>query len=168
MKYEVEIGGDRRTVEIKSAKNGSVVATVDGRELHCEISQPEPNVYLLVADNPDGDVFEVRIDSSSNESSTLRLMGTTVSAKVIDPKHRSHSADHGAAGRQQIVSPMPGKVVRIMVAAGDEVKHGQGIIVVEAMKMQNELKSPKDGHVMEISVTEGQTVAAAQALITIE
>jgi len=63
---------------------------------------------------------------------------------------------------------MPGKVVKVLVAVGDEVKSGQGVIVVEAMKMENELKSPKDGKVKTVAVKEGQAVEAGQSLVTLE
>ena len=72
------------------------------------------------------------------------------------------------AGPQKITAPMPGKIVRIMVAEGDEVKAGQGIIVMEAMKMQNEMKSPKDGKVQKILTSEGSTVNPGDALAVIE
>ena len=62
---------------------------------------------------------------------------------------------------------MPGKVVKVLVAVGDEVKSGQGVVVVEAMKMENELKSPKDGKVKAVAVKEGQAVEAGQSLVTL-
>ena len=168
MKYEVEIEGEQRSVEIKSIKDGAITAIVAGRELNCEMTQPEPGVYVLIARTDSKSVYEVRTQNHGDGNTTLRLMGTTVVTRVIDPKHRPRSADHGTDGRQQIISPMPGKVVRVLVNAGDAVKRGQGVIIIEAMKMQNELKSPKDGQVTEVAVSEGQTVAASQALITIE
>ena len=67
-----------------------------------------------------------------------------------------------------VLSPMPGKVVKVLVAVGDEVKSGQGVVVVEAMKMENELKSPKDGKVKAVAVKEGQPVEAGQSLVTLE
>ena len=72
------------------------------------------------------------------------------------------------AGPQKITAPMPGKIVRIMVAVGDEVKAGQGVIVMEAMKMQNEMKSPKDGKVQKILTSEGSTVNPGDTLAVIE
>ena len=71
-------------------------------------------------------------------------------------------------GRQNIAAPMPGKVVRVLVSVGDTVEPGQGLIVVEAMKMQNEMKSPKAGIVAEIKTKDGATVAAGEILIVIE
>ena len=69
---------------------------------------------------------------------------------------------------QTIASPMPGKVVRVLVAAGDTVELGQGIVVVEAMKMQNEMKAKRAGRVLEMTAKEGATVVAGEVLATIE
>src|SRR4051794_21383513 len=166
MKYEVEIDGSRRTVEIKSFTGGRLTATVDGRELDCEVTQPQSGSYLFISEHKH--VYEIQIEQKNDGSGNVEIAGARLTTRVIDPKHRSRTADHGASGRQQILSPMPGKVVRLMVAAGDEVKLGQGVVVIEAMKMQNELKSPKDGIVSQVAVQEGQTVTASQALITID
>jgi len=166
MKYEVEIGGSRRTVEIKSFADGRLAAIVDGRELAGEVTQHGSATYLFVSD--ERRVYEIQLEQKNDGTANVEVGGARLSARVIDPKHRSRVADQGASGRQQILSPMPGKVVRLMVAVGDEVELGQGVIVVEAMKMQNELKSPKDGKVSQVTVQEGQTVTASQALITID
>jgi biotin carboxyl carrier protein len=73
-----------------------------------------------------------------------------------------------AAGTQQVLAPMPGKVVKILVKAGDEVKARQGLVVIEAMKMENELRSPKDGRVSDVLVTEGAPVEAGRLLVIVE
>ena len=165
MKYEVEIGGARRRVEVRSAPPGPFTAAVDGRPLPGQVWQPEPNTYLFIIE---GQVFEVQVLAEADGRLTLRLAGSALAARVIDPKQRVRSGETGPEGQQQITAPMPGKVVRLMVAAGAEVETGQGVVVVEAMKMQNELKSPKRGKVAEIKVAEGQTVTAAQVLVVIE
>jgi biotin carboxyl carrier protein len=72
------------------------------------------------------------------------------------------------AGTQQVLAPMPGKVVKILVKAGDEVKARQGLVVIEAMKMENELRSPKDGRVSDLLVTEGASVEAGRLLVFVE
>jgi biotin carboxyl carrier protein len=73
-----------------------------------------------------------------------------------------------AAGTQQVLAPMPGKVVKILVKPGDEVKARQGLVVVEAMKMENELRSPKDGRVSDVLVAEGASVEAGRLLVVVE
>jgi biotin carboxyl carrier protein len=88
---------------------------------------------------------------------------------VRDPRRRSgQRGRHGLGGSQQVISPMPGRVVRLLVAQGDEVSAGQGLVVVEAMKMQNELKAPRDGRVLTLTAREGATIAAGEVLAVIE
>jgi biotin carboxyl carrier protein len=90
--------------------------------------------------------------------------------ELRDPRslHSRRAEGDKAAGVKKIVAPMPGKVVRILVSQGAEVKSGQGVIVVEAMKMQNELKSPKQGVVQKIAVAEGAAVNAGELLVIVE
>lgn len=100
---------------------------------------------------------------------TVVVNGRTISMEVFDPRERP-SAESGAAshGRQQITSPMPGKIVRVLVDVNMEVTEGQGLVVVEAMKMQNEMKSPKSGVVREVRVRADATVSAGEILVVIE
>lgn len=89
-------------------------------------------------------------------------------ATVTDPRrYRKGAGSILAEGRQQVTAPMPGKVIRVLVKAGDQVAAGQGIVVVEAMKMQNEVKSPKAGTVEKLLVAEGQPVNAGDALAVV-
>jgi biotin carboxyl carrier protein len=88
-------------------------------------------------------------------------------ASIIDRKHR-RTVEHRPEGPQQLTAPMPGKVVRILLKPGDEVASGQGVVIVEAMKMQNEIKSPKAGRIREVRVAEGQNVNNKQVLAVVE
>ncbi len=100
---------------------------------------------------------------------TIQVNGRIFSVEIFDPRELRSRASAGASeGRQSIAAPMPGKVVRLLVAAGDAVEAGQGLIVVEAMKMQNEMKSPKAGTVVEVKTKDGATVAAGEILVVIE
>jgi biotin carboxyl carrier protein len=95
--------------------------------------------------------------------------GRRFSMEVFDP--RDLRPGQGAAtnhGRQEIAASMPGKVIRVLVAAGDTVEEGQGLVVVEAMKMQNEMKSPKAGRVAEIRARPDATVGAGEILVVVE
>ena len=164
MKYEVEING--RVVDIEfEQRNGRVQARVGSRRYDLEGISPGEGVYTFLA----GDrVFEASVWSHDPNSLTITIGGQFFSAKVIDRKHRRPTVEHGIEGRQNLVAPMPGKVVRVLLAVGDDVAQGQGVVVVEAMKMQNEIKSPKAGRVLEVRVTEGATVNANQVLAVIE
>ena len=164
MKYEAEIQGRQVSVELE--QNGErIVARVGTREHDLEFFCPEEGVYTFLEGNR---VYEARV-SPLDEASLRVLIGSRVfTTKIIDRKHRRSSVDHAIEGRQNLVAPMPGRVVRVMLQAGDEVALGQGVIVVEAMKMQNEIKSPKSGRVVEVRVAEGATVNANQVLAVVE
>ncbi|HVH73172.1 MAG TPA: acetyl-CoA carboxylase biotin carboxyl carrier protein subunit, partial [Candidatus Dormibacteraeota bacterium] len=99
----------------------------------------------------------------------LQTDGREFMAEVIDPRSwrgRRHGGAE-AEGRQQIAAPMPGKVVRLLVKAGDPVEASQGLLVVEAMKMQNEIRSPKSGTIERVLVAEGQAVNAGEVLLIV-
>ncbi len=99
-----------------------------------------------------GNAYEIKRERSLQGELHMVIGSARYAVDVQDPRSlRTRRAAGGAeAGPQKVTAPMPGKIVRIMVAEGDEVKAGQGIIVMEAMKMQNEMKSPKDGRVQKI------------------
>ena len=121
----------------------------------------ESGVYSVIAD---GRSFEVRVTGDE-----ISIDGHRFRFEVDDPRQYKKSGSAAEAhGRASILAPMPGKIVRILVAAGDEVVAGQGIVVVEAMKMQNEMKAPKDGRVLAIEVKENDSVTAGAVLAVIE
>jgi len=115
-------------------------------------------------------VFEVHVAPGLDGRLKLQTGSHEFQAQVLDLRAwRGRRA--GAAeleGRQQIVAPMPGKVIRLLVKAGDEVEAGQGLLVVEAMKMQNEIRSPKKGKVVRLEAAEGQAVNAGDALAWVD
>jgi acetyl/propionyl-CoA carboxylase alpha subunit len=119
-------------------------------------------------------VFSILIDGRSYQatlldSGTIQVGDRIFSVEIFDPREwRARSSAGSSQGRQNIVAPMPGKVVRVLTAVGDAVEAGQGLIVVEAMKMQNEMKSPKAGVVVELRAGTGATVTAGEILVVIE
>lgn len=126
-----------------------------------DIVEVEPGVYSVITGLKS---WEVRV--TGNE---VTIAGHRFLVEIDDPrqwKRSRHAAD--AHGRASIAAAMPGKIVRILVGVGDEVVAGQGILVVEAMKMQNELKAPRDGRVTAIEVKENDSVNAGAILATIE
>jgi biotin carboxyl carrier protein len=106
---------------------------------------------------------------SKGAGTEIWVNGCRLSMDVFDPRDlrpgQGASANHG---RQEIAASMPGKVIRVLVAAGETVEEGQGLVVVEAMKMQNEMKSPKTGRVAEVRARPDATVAAGEILIVVE
>jgi biotin carboxyl carrier protein len=102
-------------------------------------------------------------------SGQISVNGCMMHVEVFDPRNlRAAGRGSSRDGRQEIVSPMPGKVVRILAKVGDTVEEGQGLVVVEAMKMQNEMKSPKAGAVKEVRTRADATVGAGEVLLVIE
>jgi biotin carboxyl carrier protein len=119
-------------------------------------------------------IYSVLIEGRSYQATvlapgTIQVNDRIFTVEIFDPRElRTRSSGGASEGRQNILAPMPGKIVRTLVAVGDSVEAGQGLIVVEAMKMQNEMKSPKAGIVAEIKTKDGATVAAGEILIVIE
>jgi biotin carboxyl carrier protein len=164
MKYEAEIDGRAVTVELEQ-RDGRVSAKIGERAYEVEVTHPEAGVYLLFWGDQ---VYEVRLWSEANQTLRINLRDRRFTAKVIDRRQRRLIAEQASEGRQQLIAPMPGKVVRVLLEQGAEVAAGQGVVVVEAMKMQNEIKSPKAGHVLEVRVKQGATVTAGQVLAVVE
>jgi biotin carboxyl carrier protein len=126
-----------------------------------DVVEVEPGVYSVIAGLSS---WEVRVTGDEVTIAGHRFLG-----EVDDPrqwKRSGRAADRH--GRALIAAAMPGKIVRVLVALGDDVVAGQGILVVEAMKMQNELKAPRDGQVTAIEVRENDSVNAGAVLATIE
>ena len=168
MKLIAEIEGEALTLDWRR-EGGRVFASLEGRQYELEACEPEPGVYLLLVG---GRVYECRAELTGAQDSPVEVSvaNRAYSISLRDPKRLSHAASDGgpAGGRAAVVAPMPGKVVRVLVAVGAQVLAGDGLVVVEAMKMQNELKSPKAGTVIEIQAVEGATVNAGAALVIVE
>jgi biotin carboxyl carrier protein len=170
MTFEIEIGGRSRTITVEKAGAGVFGVTVDGRR--CELDAARVGIYgLSLLDRESGASREVQVTPSSVPGELLiTLDGRAVACTVNGRRSRRPGPDGSgsAHGEQAVIAPMPGRVVRILVAAGDEVAVRQGIVVVEAMKMENELRSPKAGRVKEITVVPGTSVEAGRVLVVIE
>jgi biotin carboxyl carrier protein len=157
--------------ELDFSENGShLTAEIDGRRYELEVSQPEANVFLFKLENRIYQIFVSPNLKNAESAVAVNVGDRQFEIKIVDPKRLRASGANGAqtAGASEIKTAMPGKVVRVLVEQGDEVKVGDGVIIVEAMKMQNEMKSPKDGFIKEIRFAEGTTVNAGDILVVIE
>jgi biotin carboxyl carrier protein len=170
MRFEVQlesVGGKlRRVVELEREGEGYRIL-VDGKKLDADVAQISASTISILLD---GQSYVVHVTPMLEGRVKLQTGPHEYTAEVMDPrawKGRKHSVVE-AEGRQQIIAPMPGKVIRILVAAGDVVEAGQGLAVIEAMKMQNEIKSPKSGLVERVIVMEGQNVNAGEILAWVE
>ena len=146
-----------------------VQAEVDGRGYTLEVRESGAGGYVLIADAA---VFDCRVDGRPESGKSIGVVvgATGYSVTLIDPK-RLRGASGAVAHADEaarIVAPMPGKVVRVLVSVGDQVEAGAGIVVVEAMKMQNEMKSPKAGTLAALHVEVGATVNAGDVLAVVE
>ena len=136
-----------------------------GREGTASILEVEPGIYSVLLD---GRSFEVRMEPGQGSQIAV-VQGRRLTVEVDDPRRpRRRAAGTFGEGRATVAAPMPGKVVRVLAAEGDTVEAGQGLLVVEAMKMQNEVKSPKAGRVVSFAAREGGAVAAGDVLAVIE
>lgn len=161
---------DDLTHEIDIKQTGErVQAAIDDRLYDIEASEPEPGIFLF---KHEGRIFEALVtpQTATGGPFAVKVGRHSFEIDLTDPKRlRASSADaEHTGGTAEIKTAMPGKVVRILVAAGDTVQKGDGVVVVEAMKMQNELKSPKDGTIADIRVAEGDTVSSGDILIVID
>lgn len=166
MKYEVFLAGKTRVVELIQ-QNGTWKISLDGDALDANAVEVAPHTFSVLLN---GESHQIRVAPRPDGSLTLYTGLAEYDATVTDPRSwrgRRHGALE-AEGRQQITAPMPGKVVRLLVKQGDTVEAGQGLLVVEAMKMQNEIRSPKAGKVEKLLATEGQAVNAGEVLLWVD
>lgn len=168
MKLKAEIENEHYEIEIKR-EGEKISAGINGREYELEASQPEKDTFLLKFENR---IFEIYVTprTKPDEPFKVKLANKEIEIALFDPKRLRGAgiAAGGADGIAEIKTAMPGKLVRILAKEGSEVQAGDGVLVVEAMKMQNEMKSPKDGIIKEIRFEEGATVNAGDILAIIE
>jgi biotin carboxyl carrier protein len=164
MKLEIALNGKAHQVELAHIGE-RLRCIIDGAPLEADVVEIAPGVYSILVD---GESLEARVEPDGR-CLLLTVANREWKAEVRDPREwrRNRSGAAEAEGRQQVLAPMPGKIVRVLVHAGDAVEAKQGLLVVEAMKMQNEIRSPKSGTVERLLVTEGQTVNAGEVLAII-
>ena len=166
VKYEVLLAGKTRVVELARVADDWKIS-LDGKELDASVAEVAPNTFSVLLN---GESHQIRIAPRADGTLTVHTGLAEYHAEVTDPRvwrGRRHGALE-VEGRQQVVAPMPGKVVRVLVSEGDAVEAGQGLLVVEAMKMQNEIRSPKNGKVEKLLAREGLAVNAGDVLAWVE
>ena len=164
MKLQLSVNGSPDEIEILSPAP-SCRFRFGSTDRSAEVRVAEPGVYSVLID---GRCYDASVERTP-QALVVTIDGHRFEIEVRDPRRWSGSASAStAAGRQTLTAPMPGKVVRVLVSAGDPVEAGQGILVVEAMKMQNELKAARAGTVVALHTREGATVTAGEALAAIE
>jgi biotin carboxyl carrier protein len=169
MKFEVQLQGpsgkQTRVVDLERHADSWRIS-LGGQPLEADIVEVAPHTISILLE---GRSYTIQITQLSNAVLKLQTAFHEFTAEVADPRAwrgRAQSALQ-LEGRQQVTAPMPGKVVRVLVNIGDKVEAGQGLLVVEAMKMQNEIRSPKSGTVERLLAKEGQPVNAGEVLCVV-
>ncbi|MEO8076016.1 MAG: biotin/lipoyl-containing protein [Acidobacteriota bacterium] len=171
MTFEIEVNARSRIVSIERTGPGQYRVTVDGQTRALDAARIGSHGLSLILGGGSNVSREVHVAPSTVRGELLVLLeGRTVTATVNARRTGRAAADAGShgPGEQAVVAPMPGRVVRVLVSEGDEVAARQPVVVVEAMKMENELSSPKAGRVKDVAVTPGMSVEAGRVLIVIE
>jgi biotin carboxyl carrier protein len=180
MHYEVEIAGRVRHVTVTRTGDAFAV-TVDGHPRMVDAVRIDAHTLSLLVDSGGGSWpenvsvtragYEVTIAGGAADGQLAVHVGAVPIAAALNGRRRWGRKDDGrgaGSGPQRLVAPMPGKVVRVLVELGDAVRTRQPIVVVEAMKMENELRASREGTVAEIHAREGMSVDAGALLIVIQ
>jgi biotin carboxyl carrier protein len=162
LKIALTIRDRTRTVEISTDKRPTNF-TIDGRTRAADAVRIDKALYSILLD---GRSFEAHLRDDIGGGIVVTIDGREFPVRVEDPRqwHRPRGGVIEAEGSQQVLASMPGKVVRLLSQAGQAVEAGQGLLVLEAMKMQNEVRSPKSGVLERLLVAEGQAVNAGEVL----
>ena len=165
MVYQVTVDGNPHRLELERAE-GAWKCRLDGRVIDLDAVMARSDVLSLLVD---GRSYEIKREQTESDLH-LWVGSTRFAIELRDPRSlRSRRDGTGdASGPRKLVAPMPGRIVRVLVMEKSKVEAGQGIVVVEAMKMQNEIKSPKKGVVQKILAAQGATVNAGDVLAIVE
>ena len=165
MLYHVTAEGKSHLLELKLAE-GQWQCRLDNRELAVEAVPISPETLSLMID---GKSFVVRRDVSGGvQRIFVNGVGHEVSVEDLRSFRNRKEASSRAHGPQTITASMPGKIVWLLARVGEAIHQGQGIVVIEAMKMQNEIGSPRDGVILKLPAREGRNVSAGEVLAVIE
>jgi biotin carboxyl carrier protein len=166
MRFDVDVCGRPSTLQIERTPDDRFQVWIDGEAHAVDVRQTDVGLSLVFED---GRSLEAAATPQGAGEWLVQLPHVDVAVVVDGQRHgRRGAGGPTGAGAQRVTAPMPGRVVRVLVAVGDEVTHRQGLVVVEAMKMENELGAPKAGRITEIAVVEGVSVEAGRLLIVIE
>ena len=166
MKLTLTINGREDHIEILATEPVCRFRLDEGGEREADVESPQQGVFSVLLD---GRSYDAYLEETPGGAVVVVIDGYRFEIEARDPRQWSRkSSGRGGDAVQSILSPMPGKVVRVLVTQGETVAAGQGIVVVEAMKMQNEMKAVRAGTVLTVPAKEGATVSAGELLATIE
>lgn len=172
--YQITVGGKSHKLEVESpaatppSSNGELAYRVrlDGREIAVSCVPVSEGLLSIIVN---GESFDVACERAG-ERLQVSVRGAIYECLVSDARSLRSQKRAGLAdsGEQKLTASMPGKVIRIIASVGDQITAGQGILIIEAMKMQNEVRSPKDGQLKKLLVHQGANVVAGEVLAIIE
>lgn len=176
MQYQIEVGDTARTVTVQrgAPEDGTrFTVTVNGVAHVVDARRVDADTLLLMLTPEGGGEPVRRVEAAFATGREPGAFTVSVNGQDVPVQLRAGGVNRrrdvgGGSGPQRVIAPMPGKVVRVLVKPGDEVKPKQGLVVIEAMKMENELKAARAGTVREVYVAEGQSVDAGAALVIVE
>ena len=173
MTFEIDIDGQSTPVSVEAegltdAAGGRFVVRLEdgtGGRFDCRLT----DLGLSIVDLGTGRSIDIAVTERARGEWLIQLPHVDISAAVDGRRFGRGRADQaGGSGEQRVVAPMPGRVVRILVKPGDEVVARQGLVIIEAMKMENELTVLRPGRVKDVAVTEGTSVEAGRLLVVVE
>ncbi|MFW5920635.1 MAG: biotin/lipoyl-containing protein [Polyangiales bacterium] len=163
MKYRVTIDGQEREIDVQVTSGGRVSVALDGEPVDADVEQVPGGVSVRLG----GKVYDVTVGGRAEEMTVTAGRHRTV-ASVESERLRARKKARGGGSKadKEIRAPMPGRIVKVLVSPGDEVDAGQPVVVIEAMKMENELRATGAAKVASVEVTEGQNVEGNVLLVT--
>jgi biotin carboxyl carrier protein len=167
MAFIAKLGEQSYSVEIEEISKSLYRVAIDGNEFLVDGKKTGRTNYSLIVDNRS---FEIEVDNSGDEYRVL-VDGRNYHVHLVDERRvrvGGGQSDIQLQGRQKVSVPMPGKVIAVLVSEGDSVERGQGLVIVEAMKMENEVRSPIAGEIREIKVKPGEAVEGGAVLVVVE
>jgi biotin carboxyl carrier protein len=164
MIYDATVDGGNVRVEVRAGADGRYTVRLDGRPVEVDVRDTGPQAMSLIVD---GRAHEVMIERRPGGYRVV-LRGQVLDVALVEGARGAAAPRRPAGGPARVQAPMPGKLVRVLVSAGQEVGAGQGLVVMEAMKMENEIRAPRAGRVKEAPVREGQAVEMGALLVLLE
>ncbi len=167
MQYEFNINGEQHAISIEKDNPGTISeykATIDGKSVPISYSKISANSYVLFFENTNKKIYA----STINGQLFVHLDGKVITLDKVLADKKNFASDSGDFGaKDRVVSPMPGRIVKVLVKEGDKIALKQPLVIVESMKMENEVKSPSNGTVKSIHFKTGDLVEAGKPIIMI-
>ena len=166
---EIELKDRTVVAEILEQDGHFITASIDGKIYKIDLEEMEAGIYSLLYE---GKSYEMEINRNTIKNNySVQSNGDQWNIQVVDAEvryQRNHQKGKLESKVNYISSPMPGKVVKILVKPGQKVKAGETLIIISAMKMESEYKAPKDATIKKINVKEGDNIEGNEVLITLE